>query len=66
MFDLKLLVNRRAIERVINASDVSDVAFSHVKVYAAWETDEIIGKKKKDFEKNLEFHGLYRLAERRK
>eukprot|EP00088_Acartia_fossae_P046862 TRINITY_DN5073_c0_g1_i2.p1 TRINITY_DN5073_c0_g1~~TRINITY_DN5073_c0_g1_i2.p1 ORF type:complete len:1105 (-),score=246.34 TRINITY_DN5073_c0_g1_i2:820-4134(-) len=34
---------RRAIETIINSTAVSDVAFSHVKIYAAWETDEIIG-----------------------
>merc|ERR1712013_622654 len=34
---------RRAVERVLNKSGPS-TAFSFVKIYAAWETDEIIGE----------------------
>jgi len=34
---------RRALEDLIHSAHVSDIAFSHVKIYAAWETDEIIG-----------------------
>jgi len=31
------------VENVVRESGISDIAFSHVKIYAAWETDEIIG-----------------------
>merc|ERR1712200_201951 len=34
---------RRALDDIVKASQVSEVAFSHVKIFAAWETDEIIG-----------------------
>ena len=34
---------RRAVEQLIADSQISQPAFSHVKIYAAWETDEIIG-----------------------
>merc|ERR1719370_1430814 len=34
---------RRAVEKVLNKSGLS-TAFSFVKIYAAWETDEIIGE----------------------
>jgi len=34
---------RQAVEQLIAEARVSDTAFSHVKIYAAWETDEIIG-----------------------
>jgi len=34
---------RRAVEKVLNQSGLS-TAFSFVKIYAAWETDEIIGE----------------------
>ena len=34
---------KRAVEQIVNASAVANVSFSHVKIYAAWETDEIIG-----------------------
>jgi hypothetical protein len=34
---------KRAVEAIVNASGVANVSFSHVKIYAAWETDEIIG-----------------------
>jgi hypothetical protein len=34
---------RQAVEQLIAKAEVSDTAFSHVKIYAAWETDEIIG-----------------------
>ena len=34
---------KRAVEGIVNASRVANVSFSHVKIYAAWETDEIIG-----------------------
>jgi len=34
---------KKLIESMVHKSGISDVAFSHVKIYAAWETDEIIG-----------------------
>ena len=37
---------RQAVEQLIAEARVSDTAFSHVKIYAAWETDEIIGYEK--------------------
>jgi hypothetical protein len=34
---------KRAVQLIVNESGVANVSFSHVKIYAAWETDEIIG-----------------------
>jgi hypothetical protein len=34
---------KRAVERIVNESGLANETFSHVKIYAAWETDEIIG-----------------------
>eukprot|EP00088_Acartia_fossae_P041082 TRINITY_DN4294_c0_g1_i7.p1 TRINITY_DN4294_c0_g1~~TRINITY_DN4294_c0_g1_i7.p1 ORF type:complete len:1080 (-),score=273.26 TRINITY_DN4294_c0_g1_i7:86-3325(-) len=34
---------KRLLEDMVNKSKISERAFSHVKIYAAWETDEIIG-----------------------
>ena len=38
----ELIPAKRKIEELVKASNLSG-AFSHVQVYAAWETDEIIG-----------------------
>ena len=34
---------KNEINRLVRESGVSATAFTHVKIYAAWETDEIIG-----------------------
>jgi len=34
---------KQALDQIVAGAKVSEVAFSHVKIFAAWETDEIIG-----------------------
>jgi hypothetical protein len=34
---------KKAVESIINEAGVANVSFSHVRIYATWETDEIIG-----------------------
>jgi hypothetical protein len=34
---------KRAVEHIVRESELANVTFSHVRIYAFWETDEIIG-----------------------